>query len=491
MITQNIKILFGILLSCCAINCYPQNNDPRKEYEEFKQQAMQKYKDFRKEANEQYAMFLKRAWDQYNALPAIPKPKDETMPPVTIPEEDKNKPIESNPIHIKEVVVPPAPNPQPTPIAPIKEDSQPQEREVEFIYCGTKYQVHLNKDLNLSLHDCNNEQLSNVWTQLSAEGVLNSTIRDCLAIRVSKKMCDWAYLNLLSSFSKAIYGTTNEATMLTSYIFSQSGYKMRIGRNRQHLYLLYASEHGIYEIPYFNIDDLNFYPFECNETQLEICDASFPQEKPLSLFIQQNQKFEYKASDLRTLTSKQYPDIQVLVQVNKNLIDFYNTYPTSEIDGNFMTKWAMYANTPLDEHIKEKLYPALMDKINGLSQLDAVNKLLNWVQTAFVYEYDDKVWGHDRAFFAEETLYYPYCDCEDRSILFTRLVRDLLGLKTILVFYPGHLASAVYFTDSVSGDYISLNGKRYVITDPTYIGAPVGMTMPDMDNTQASVILLE
>lgn len=303
-------------------------------------------------------------------------------------------------------------------------------------------------------------------------------------------MCDWAYLNLLSSFSKAIYGTTNEATMLTSYIFSQSGYKMRIGRNRQHLYLLYASEHGIYEIPYFNIDDLNFYPFECNETQLEICDASFPQEKPLSLFIPQNPKFEYKASDLRTLTSKRYPNVQVQIQVNENLIDFYNTYPASEVNGNFMTKWAMYANTPLDEHVKEKLYPALMDKINGLSQLDAVNKLLNWVQTAFVYEYDDKVWGHDRAFFSEETLYYPYCDCEDRAILFTRLVRDLLGLQTILVYYPGHLACAVCFTDKVAGDYILLDGKRFVITDPTYIGAPVGNTMPDMDNTQASVILL-
>lgn len=106
--------------------------------------------------------------------------------------------------------------------------------------------------------------------------------------------------------------------------------------------------------------------------------------------------------------------------------------------------------------------------------MEAVNKLLNWVQTAFVYEYDDKVWGHDRAFFSEETLYYPYCDCEDRAILFTRLVRDLLGLQTILVYYPGHLACAVCFTDKVAGDYILLDGKRFVITDPTYIGAPVG-----------------
>ena len=151
----------------------------------------------------------------------------------------------------------------------------------------------------------------------------------------------------------------------------------------------------------------------------------------------------------------------------------------------------MYANTPLDEHVKTKLYPILTDKFKGLSQLETANILLNWVQTAFVYEYDDKVWGHDRAFFAEETLYYPYCDCEDRAILYTRLIRDFLRLKTILVFYPGHLACAVCFTDDVSGDYISLNGERYVITDPTYIGAPVGITMPDMDNSRANIILLE
>ena len=112
------------------------------------------------------------------------------------------------------------------------------------------------------------------------------------------------------------------------------------------------------------------------------------------------------------------------------------------------------------------------------------------MQTAFVYEYDDKVWGEDRAFFAEETLYYPYCDCEDRSILFSRLVRDLLGLDVILVYYPGHLATAVCFNSEVKGDYITLNGRRFVVCDPTYIGAPVGCTMPSMDNKAAKVILL-
>ena len=137
------------------------------------------------------------------------------------------------------------------------------------------------------------------------------------------------------------------------------------------------------------------------------------------------------------------------------------------------------------------MYPQLRSFIDGYSELDAVERLLNWVQTAFVYEYDDKVWGGDRAFFPDETLYYPYCDCEDRSILFTRLVRDLLGLKCILIYYPGHLASAVCFNENVRGDYIQLNGTRYVVCDPTYIGASVGRTMPDMDNNTAKIIVLQ
>lgn len=179
------------------------------------------------------------------------------------------------------------------------------------------------------------------------------------------------------------------------------------------------------------------------------------------------------------------------MNVNKNLLDFYDTYPASEIGDNFMTRWAMYANTPLETETKERLYPALHAKIEGLTKLEATERLLNFVQTAFVYEYDKKVWGHDRAFFAEETLYYPYCDCEDRSILFSRLMRDLLGLKVILVYYPGHLATAVCFTEEVKGDYIILNEMRYVICDPTFIGASVGCTMTGMDNRAARVILLE
>ena len=146
---------------------------------------------------------------------------------------------------------------------------------------------------------------------------------------------------------------------------------------------------------------------------------------------------------------------------------------------------------PLHKDVREQVMPLLAKSVRDRDEREAVSRLLNLVQTGFEYEYDEKVWGHDRPFFAEETLYYPFCDCEDRAILLSRLVRDLLGLRTLLVFYPGHLAMAVAFNEKVDGDYIVCQGQRFVVCDPTYIGAPVGATMTGMDNAKATVVLLE
>lgn len=47
------------------------------------------------------------------------------------------------------------------------------------------------------------------------------------------------------------------------------------------------------------------------------------------------------------------------------------------------------------------------------------------------------------------------------------------------------------FNENVNGDFITVNGNKYVVCDPTYIGASVGCSMPEMSGKTASVILLE
>lgn len=483
------KCLLAILIINVCTSAFCQTTF-RETYEQFRKQAQSDYENFRDSANRQYAEFMRQAWEQHQIMPALPKPKEEEKPPVVMPKEDEQKPVEDNPVVVDDdIILPPEPEPQPTPVAPIREEPVVEESYLGFTFYGVELRVRIGND-KISLPDCSEETLSDAWVQLSGKEY-NNTVRDCLEHRIRLQLSDWGYLQMLREMSHACLGKTNEANLLMAFVFCQSGYKMRLGIANEKLYMLFASKHVIFDLGRFELDGEYYYPFQCDEKEIQICSVGFPKETPLSLLIPQEQLLGYKKSKGRTLTSERYPEMSFSVGANKNLIAFYNDYPTSMLDRNFMTRWAMYANTPMEKTVKSELYPALREKLKNLSQKEAMERLLNWVQTAFVYEYDNKVWGGDRAFFAEESLYYPYCDCEDRSILLSRLVRDLLGLKAILIYYPGHLAMAVRFTEDVKGDYILLDGNKFVVCDPTYIGAPVGMTMPDMDNHAAKVILLE
>lgn len=481
-------ITFWIFLVCLCICSFAQTENFEQIYNQFKNESVDSYNSFRANANKEYSEWMKQAWKQYKALPSIPKPKDESKPPVVINEDNSTVTIKDQSIPV--VVAPtPEPTPRPKPFEPIRENPISNPTFIHFSFYGLNLQIRFEPCQKFNLHSIDNGSISDVWLSLSTDAY-NNTIRDCLEYRERHNLSDWAYIQLIDNFSRNAVQGTNQRNLLSAYLLCQSGYRVRLGKSASTIYFLYASPHLLYDIPSFKLGSDYFYAYECPESELQIFDVAFQNETTISLWIPKAQRLGNSLSSVRKISSKQYPELTIEVSVDKNLIDFYNTYPASHIDDNFMTRWAMYANTPIGDNIRKDLYPNLRSLITGFNQLQGVSRILNLVQTGFVYEYDDKVWGHDRAFFSEETLYYPYCDCEDRSILFSRLIRDLFDLDVILVYYPGHLATAVAFTENVSGDYITINGKRYIVCDPTYIGAPVGLTMPGMDNKVARVIQL-
>jgi hypothetical protein len=150
--------------------------------------------------------------------------------------------------------------------------------------------------------------------------------------------------------------------------------------------------------------------------------------------------------------------------------------------------WELFAEASLSKEVKEQLYPSLKKTVANLSEKDAANILLNLVQTGFEYKTDDEQFGREKTFFGDELFFYPYCDCEDRSILYAILVKDLLNLEVVLLDYPSHIATAVCFNENVPGDYFNLGGKKYIICDPTYIGAPIGKSMPNLLNVDAKIL---
>lgn len=400
------------------------------------------------------------------------------------------------------------------PLAPVEQTvaqtpvqtTEPKEEEVsvaepkwlEFQVYGTTMRVNIG-DIKeqLSLPDPEKTAVANAW-RLCSTPQYKDLIDDCLQLKEEHQFCDWAYLQMLYAMASAYLGEdTNEATFLTAYIYCQSGYRVRLGAVEGKLLMLYGTQHVIFGKPAWSYNGEYYYALNKNVNTyapVNACPAAFEQEESLSLLVPEEPKLDRQTSSNHIFTAYRDKSLRISVDVNKNLMDFFASYPPSRIGDDHMTRWVMLANTPLDQSIKDQLYPSLKKDLEGRSKKEAVARLLDLMH-GFAYELDEKRWGRDRAFFAEETLFYEVSDCEDHAILFSRLVRDLLGMDVALVHYenPGHLACAVHFEegDGVQGDYMQLGVDRYYVTDPTYFGSSIGMTMPIVKNARVNVATLE
>ena len=470
--------------------------DFNKIFEDFVKSNQQEFEDFRQKANLEYAEFMRKGWEWFEGKDPITPPVQEepVVPPVVVPEEDLEKDLQEKEIPYQEVIEEPQPAPAPEPIAPIEEPPMPVDSKLDFNLYGTRCSVRYDVAARPTIRAVSEDGLADYWEDLSRSKDINDLLYDMMRQREEMSLCDWGYYKYTEALSNAVYPSLeNEAALFQAFLLIQSGFKLKIGIGEDDLvYLLMAAQCDIYDFPYYEIQGENYYMInDRGADRVKILADSFPATMhPMRLDIDQENLFNVDLTQARRLSSERYPSVSVEVMTNKNLIDFFNDYPLAFVNNDMRTKWRFYANVPISRSVRETLYPSLKRSVMGKTELDAVNILLNFVQTAFEYEYDEEIWGEDRSFFADESLYYPFCDCEDRSILFSRLVRDLIGLNIVLIYYPGHLATAVKFNQEVTGDYITYGGSRYTICDPTYINAPVGMTMPDMDNATSFVVVL-
>lgn len=490
---MKLKVLLIITLFTMGYPLFSQDNPYRGAFDSFKKVTEEEFSSYRARINKEYSDFIRQSWTWFIGNDAVPIPKGDTLqtPPVVAPMEDRLTRPAPVPI-IPEIIIPtPSPEPTPSPITPIDERLQEVGPTIVFDFYGTECKVHVGNCNQLTLENLNENSIADLWDELCKEDLL---LNDCLSIKDGLKLCDWAYISFCSSLSDAVYPEQkNEAAILESYILLQSGFDVLFGRDdeSQRISGLISANSMLYERPFFNVNSRKYYPLrDIPATELHIFGKSYPKANPFRLDITEEMLFDRAISKQRSFKSEKYPFLHLPFSANENLIRFYNSYPSSQVASDFTTKWRFYANAPASREIMEYLYPTLRRLTSGKTELEAVSMMLDFVQTGFEYEYDEVVWGHDRTFFPDETLYYPYSDCEDRSILFSRIVRDILALDVVLLYSPGHLSAAVHFNTSVNGDYITVDGDNYTICDPTYIYAPVGVAMPGTDTQNLTVIKL-
>jgi hypothetical protein len=266
------------------------------------------------------------------------------------------------------------------------------------------------------------------------------------------------------------------------YFLTKSGYKVRIAYTETSIYLLFPAQNLIYGMKYFLVDNVKYYAPDFPSGQVMTYETDFPDATrimDMNLYNALNIGSDFKERIINiTYNGLGY---RVPVKYNLNSIGFFKDYPLCEL--------AVYFDAAISPEAKESLLLSLLPQVEGKPEVEAVNFLLDFVQNGFAYKTDpEQFHGMEKFFFPEENFYYPFSDCDDRAVLFAWIVREALHLKVVGVEYPGHVATAIHFNSDVPGDFLILNGEKYVIADPTYINAPVGLTMPGMINSKARII---
>ena len=480
-IITTLLLLFGSLHA--QVTDFDQwKADKQQEWNQYKDARQREFAEFRDKLNAAYAERMQVNWEQFQLREARPAPqKPEPPEPVVKPD---NAPTPTASLPVKDVVKP-QPVDTPKPVVPIVRPEKEDPAAFAFQFHHTPCSVHLQRNQAFAMPNASEASAAAAWKMMSGSGY-DLVADDCLRYKELLALNDWGYIELTRTLSAAFLGEgTNEAVLMQIYLLAQSGYKVRIARRDGRLVPLIPFSDNIYGYSYLSLNGERYYLIGDDKGggSYSVFNERFEGEKTPSLVMRAEPKLAENPTAPKTFTSQRYPAVAATVSTNKNLIEFYNNYPVTEY-------WNEYARTSLSKDVKRSLYPALKKEISGKTAVQAANILLNFVQTAFDYKTDDEQFGHERPLYGDEIFYYPYSDCEDRSILFTILVHDLLRLDVVMLDYPGHLATAVRFKVEVPGYYFMVNGEKYVVCDPTYIGASVGDCMPQFKETDAVSIVV-
>ena len=456
----------------------------RKEQQEFIENERKSFEQFVKERDEEirkmdeeFTEFLKKEWKNYQSAedeykPDAPKP---VKKPVYQPEPKQTQQLKTEKVERIESCAE-------APRLPFLAKSDAKDfhpATVSFNFYGNNISVRYDRAEAVSISSINEQAIGNLWEQLSKTNY-SCTIDDLLKYYNQLSLNDWGFYLLTKNAANQIASSTNGKVTLTWFLMTKANYKARLAYKSDKLYLLLAAANNIYGKPYFTFDNQRYYLIDGEADNLYTYDKDFPEArttldlniyKPMSGAEQlktRQMDFEYDGERH-----------QFGVSYNMNAINFYNDYPQAEIK--------IYFDATMGRATKESLTQALTPIVADLGAVDAVNLLLKFVQS-FDYKTDDEQFGREKFFFPDEMFHFPYSDCEDRAVLFAYLVKQLTGLDVIGLNYPGHMATAVAFNTDVEGSYVEHNGRRYTICDPTYIGAPVGMAMPQYAQTSAVVV---
>jgi hypothetical protein len=458
-------------------------------YRRQQQQGVQKmqaeFREFKEQQDREFADFLKGRWSEFSTHQGnvrIKEPEPRQAPVFKPAPARPDRPIPA-PLAGPSAVTPPPQPPPPSP--PVSKAATVAPNTLEIVFYGNAVRFSYDPEwLSYRVPPGDKPQAMSAFWAMMSGSAYEPTLQAINAKRRDLVLDDWGAVTLWRSVVRALQsGRKAEQNLLLWYFLAKSGYDVRMGYSGADVYVFVAIKQHVYSTQYVKVGDQQYYAALEDDhgnsiRTLYTYDAKYPVRlNPLD--VQAASTGFAKSPAARRALSFNYKgkDVRLEPTYDPALAQYLSSFPQTDFE--------IYFNTGASAQLRQGLLPELRKYTARMSEEEAVNFLLAFVQYAFPYKTDIEQFGHEKSFFVEESLYFTYSDCKDRSVFFAWLVRELLGLKVIALHYPGHMTTAVALKQ-VRPEFTTVEhqGTRFVIADPTYIGASAGEAMPSYANTK-------
>lgn len=312
---------------------------------------------------------------------------------------------------------------------------------------------------------------------------LTRFISDADKVADELKLDDMAYLMLVQKVAKSLSNKdANFEKVFTYAVLYTKGFDVLLGKHQTELTLYGTTGFEIKNALFVELNGKNYYDlfFESNKLPQneELVERN---EKPFAKAIQINRFYPptlNAKSKVKTIPFDFDGHTYFFdVTINQSLVNYYHDLPDVEFG-------QLYLNYGLSGKGKTSLINQLDDATADLSKEKALQFILAFVQN-LSYATDAEVWGKEKFAFPEEALSNDFSDCEDRSMLFAYLVREVLHLQTIGLVYENatHMNVAVENWRKQSGDF-SWYDMDFVICEPSGAGLKPGEQTMDVSSAR-------
>ncbi|KAK3575767.1 hypothetical protein CHS0354_030099 [Potamilus streckersoni] len=527
------RFLFCVLLfsfTLYAGSVYAQANDP--EYQEWLKKRQEQANSKRKEFDEflsridrEFGSFLKQRWKEFNAykgltlykeqkpnvLPAYtpnmkeepqsapaPSPPAQNKPapalpnilpgkelPKALPEIPKEIPKELPTIEIPKVQIPEVPIPVIIPKTPPPAKSE----ETEFVFYGQKLKISIPQKVRaIELNEGLNEKaFSDNWIKMSSD-TDPQFLKTLADLKKQLNLNDWSYALLVQQITATLY-KGNNARLMNWFILNKSGLKTKIGYSNTEVYVMINPAYTLYGMPYYKLgkEGERYYPiadfagpYGVKPAAIRTYEGNYP-DKQASYDLKFKSMPNIQISDAfeRTVREKLPPALYTEQKYSGS----DDTQPQSEFD--------VYYSADVSPAAYKSVIKPISDIIKPMSETDKINFLLRFAQNFTQYKTDIDQFGKEVYMFPDQAFFYPASDCDDRVSVFSYLVRSLTDNDIVYLLYPNHIATAVSMKSAVNGRSVKVGSAAYYVADPTYIGADVGMVMPDFKSANPKVFAVK